>query len=98
MALALRQELLDPCRAVAVEVLTRDVMRVIVRRDPVVRRDDHAALRVVEPGELVIGDVALPLVLPGPPGLRQVGTAAAPRGELPDELVADPSRRVPPHH
>src|SRR6185437_11458581 len=86
MLWALVEKLLDPRRAIAVEILAGDVVRVVVGCDAVVRGDEHSARRVDHLGELVIGHVALPLVFAGPAGLGKVGTAAAADRDLADEL------------
>ena len=87
VVLALGQQLLDPLRAPAVEVLAGDVVRVVGRGDPVVGGDEHAARRVDERRQLVVGDVAVPLVLAGPArAWAGPGSCRGGRGSLPTSL------------
>ena len=88
VALALAQELLDPHRPVAVQVLAGDVVRVVVRGDPVVGGHDRPACWIDHLGQLLVRHVAVPLVLAGPARLREVRAAAAPDRKPADEPPA----------
>ena len=78
VAAALPELLHDALRPIPARPLEREVVRVAIGHDPVVRGDDGAARWVVDPGKLVEGNESLPVVACIPPRPRhRAGTLLA---------------------
>ena len=83
------QQLGDPPRAEPGMEVEADQVRVVLVVDAVVRGDDEPRARVLRPRELLVGEVALPLVVGGPARDGGGAVAGAPQREPPRALVAD---------
>src|SRR5512132_2273360 len=74
-----------------------DQVRVILVVDAVVGGDDEPRARVLRPRELLVRQVALPLVVGGPARDRGGAVPGAPQREPPRALVADRAVEVGVH-
>ena len=79
----------DPARAVPRVEVEADQVGVVLVVDPVVGGDDEPRARVLRPGELLEGQVPVPLVLRGPAGDGGGALPGAADREPPRALVAD---------
>src|SRR5262245_31327992 len=72
-------------------------MRVLLVVDAVVGRDDEPRARILRPRELLVREVALPLVVGGPARDRGGAVPGATQREPPRALVADRAAEVGVH-